>query len=86
MERTHLRARLRVHRLRLKVHAGQLLVAPIGGLPDDLRALIAEHRDVLMLDVQMNSDPDYACCHCAEPLPPGRMYTCAECQEKGAAR
>jgi hypothetical protein len=50
-------------------------------VPDDLRALIAEHRDVLMLDVGRHPDPAYSCCFCGALLPPGRSYVCAAHQE-----
>ncbi len=77
-----LRARLRVHRLRLKAQGGRLLIAPLDALPDDLRALIAEHRDEIMIDVQLNPEPVSGCCLCGELLPPGRIYLCAKCQER----
>lgn len=79
MNLVHLRARLRVHHLRCKVHAGKLLVAPINTLPDDLRTLVAEHRDTLMLDIRMHPDPDLTCLNCGELLPPGRAYRCLDC-------
>lgn len=78
------RSQLRVHRVRLKAQGGRLLVAPVDALPDDIRTLIAEHRDMLMIDVQMNPDPVPACCLCRVLLPPGRIYLCADCQKAGS--
>ncbi len=81
MEITHLRARLRVHRLRCKVRDGEILIVPVQAVPDDLRILIAEHRDALMLDVGMLPDPAYSCCFCGALLPPSRSYVCADHQQ-----
>jgi hypothetical protein len=78
-----LRAQLRVHRLRLKVRDGRLLVAPLDAVPDDVRARIAAHRDALIIDVQMHPDPVPMCCLCGVLLPPGRVYLCVDCQAEG---
>ncbi len=86
MEITHLRARIRVHRLRCKVRDGEILIAPVQNVPDDLRALIAEHRDLLMLDLQLHPDPVLTCCFCGALLPPGRAYVCIDHQQYQGAK